>query len=244
MRISGGMMGGSAGSMAPGMKSDPVSKSIQEQITNAQKRLQELAANESMPPEEKMKKRQEIQMEITSLNQQLREHQAEQRKSQLEKSGPKDKMSVAGGNKAAAETGSAGLSQASMQTLLSAETSMKQASVQGGMAKQMEGRTRVLEMELKQDGGRGAVEKKMAELSGLRQKIRTAGNSQMSALTKANQTLEEAGNTKPDWETDKTDANRPNKAEDKPAEAADAAQAKIEEEAGNTKERVSVSVYA
>ena len=59
---------------------DSVSKNIQNQISNAQKQLQEISANKDMSIEEKMKKRQEIQQQINDLNNQLRQHQIEQRK--------------------------------------------------------------------------------------------------------------------------------------------------------------------
>ena len=61
---------------------DSVSKNIQNQIANAQQKLQDLSSNEEMSLEDKMKKRQEIQQEINNLNQQLRQHQIEQRKEQ------------------------------------------------------------------------------------------------------------------------------------------------------------------
>lgn len=51
-------------------QADSVSKRIQEQITDAQKRMQELSADKDMTLEDKMKKRQEIQQEIANLNQQ------------------------------------------------------------------------------------------------------------------------------------------------------------------------------
>ena len=44
---------------------DSYSKNIQNQIANAQKQLQELSSNEEMTLEEKMKKRQEIQQQIS-----------------------------------------------------------------------------------------------------------------------------------------------------------------------------------
>ena len=68
------------GGMNRKMATDSVSKNIQNQIANAQNQLQELSANENMSAEEKMKKRQEIQQQITDLNNQLRQHQIEQRK--------------------------------------------------------------------------------------------------------------------------------------------------------------------
>ena len=78
--ISGANNGMQAGSSGRITQMDSVSKNIQNQIANAQKKLQELSSNEELSIEDKMKKRQEIQQEINNLNQQLRQHQMEQRK--------------------------------------------------------------------------------------------------------------------------------------------------------------------
>lgn len=66
--------------MGMNQATDSYSRNIQSQIANAQKQLQELSSNEDMSLEEKMKKRQEIQQQISDLNMQLRQHQMEQRK--------------------------------------------------------------------------------------------------------------------------------------------------------------------
>ena len=42
-------------------QNDPLSKNIQEQIANAQKQMQEISADTELTPEQKMKKRQELQ---------------------------------------------------------------------------------------------------------------------------------------------------------------------------------------
>lgn len=73
------------GAMGMAQANDSVSKNIQNQIANAQQKLQDLSSNEELSLEDKMKKRQEIQQEITNLNQQLRQHQIEQRKEQQSK---------------------------------------------------------------------------------------------------------------------------------------------------------------
>jgi len=78
------------GGMNRQMATDYMSKNIQNQIANAQKQLQELSANKDMSIEEKMKKRQEIQQQITDLNNQLRQHQIEQRKEQQAKKSSMD----------------------------------------------------------------------------------------------------------------------------------------------------------
>ena len=80
------------GAMGMAQANDSVSKNIQNQIANAQQKLQDLSSNEELSLEDKMKKRQEIQQEITNLNQQLRQHQIEQRKEQQSKKSSMDDM--------------------------------------------------------------------------------------------------------------------------------------------------------
>lgn len=172
------------------MQTDSVSKNIQNQIANAQKQLQELSSYEDMPLEEKMKKRQEIQQEITTLNQQLRQHQVQQRKEQQSKGTSMDDM--LGESRETKKTGS-GLSQASMQAMISADSSIKQAKVQGSTAAQMEGKAGVLESEIEMDKGRGAgTEKKEAELADMQAKAQAAASAQLSTLADADKAMEEA----------------------------------------------------
>lgn len=176
------------------MQEDSVSKGIQKQIENAQKKLQDLSSNEKMTPEDKMKKRQEIQQEITSLNQQLRQHQIETRKKRQSQGASMEELT--GSKKAdTAKSGSKPgvMSQASMQAMISADVSMKRAQVQGSVATQMEGRAGILESEIKMDASRGAsVEKKEEELADVKQSAQQATAGQMSALADANRAMEEA----------------------------------------------------
>ena len=73
-----GMQPGTAGVGAgAGAQMDAVSKDLQNQIENLQKRMQELSSNQEMPAETKMKKRQELQKQISDLEVQLRQHQME-----------------------------------------------------------------------------------------------------------------------------------------------------------------------
>lgn len=85
-----------------------------------------------------------------------------------------------------------GLSQASMQAMICADSSMKQAKVQGSMATQIQGRASVLESEIKQDAGKGNTEKKEEELAELQAKAQSATAAQMSTLADANKSVEEA----------------------------------------------------
>ena len=66
---------------------DSYSKSLQEQINNANEQLQSLGDDKEMSIDEKMKKRQEIQKQITDLQNQLRQHQIEQKKENRQSKG-------------------------------------------------------------------------------------------------------------------------------------------------------------
>lgn len=183
--------------MGMNQATDSYSRNIQNQISNAQKQLQELSLNEEMTLEEKMKKRQEIQQQISDLNMQLRQHQMEQRKEKQQAKGT-SMDDMLGGSRKAAKTGDkgSGLSQSSMQAMISADSSMKQAKVQGSVATQMEGKAGVLESEIKMDKGRGvSTEKKEEELADFQEKAQAATSSQLSTLADANKTMEEAAKT-------------------------------------------------
>lgn len=216
MVISG--VGGTGVQMSPiGMSqaNDPVSKNIQRQIESTQKQLQELNANREMSAEDKMKKRQELQGEINDLNMQLRQHQIEQRKEkQQEKSSSDnifDSASQPSGNTVKAGKQTSGLSQTSMEAMISADTSMKQVAVQGSVATKMEGRAGVLDIEIKLDSGRpgaeGVVEKKQAELADVEQKAQDATAKQLGTLAEANKTMQDAAKADSDADTKKAGEN-------------------------------------
>ena len=193
------------GGMNMMQSNDSVSKNLQSQIANAQKQLQELSANKEMSLEEKMKKRQEIQQQIADLNNQLRQHQIEQRKEQQAKKSSMNDM-LGGSKQSAPKAGSqsAGLSQASMKAMISADSAMAQAKVQGSVTTKMESRAGVLEVEIKLDQARGDdVEKKKEELAEVQQKAVAAESAQMNTLADANKELETAA--KADQQAEKTD---------------------------------------
>lgn len=173
---------------------DSLSKSIQQQIANARERLQGLSENQDMTPEAKMKKRQELQQEITSLEQQLRQHQIQKRKEQRSQGSMEDMLG--GSPKTAAKKpgkGGTGMSQASMEAMISADTSMKQARAQGSVVTRMEGQAGVLRGEIQQDKRRGIdVRQKEEELAGLEQRTQELTGQQISTLAEASQELKEA----------------------------------------------------
>lgn len=173
---------------------DSVSKNLQQQIERAQKQLQELSSNQEMSIEEKMKKRQELQKQISDLNQQLRQHQIElRRQKQQEKTASSressDSQSAQGNG---SEQQGRGMSQEDMRALVSADNAIDQSRVQGSVAKQMEGRAGVLKAEIKLDAARGGdTQKKEEELADAEQIAAKATASQIDTLEEANRTLEE-----------------------------------------------------
>lgn len=192
MTISG-INGGNlqAGQSGSAQAMDSYSRNIQKQIMDAQKQLQELSSNEKMSPEEKMKKRQELQQQINDLNMQLKQHQMEQRREKQQKTG-------------------------SMEAMISADSSMKQSKVQGSVATRMKDRAGVLESEIKLDsiGGQGASKKK-EELADVEQKAMQATASQMRTLADANRTLKEAATTDKKEERAEEDEKTESKPQDK-----------------------------
>lgn len=195
-----------AGHSGMNMQTDSVSKNIQNQVANAQKQLKEISSNEDMTMEEKMKKRQEIQKKIADLNLQLRQHQIEQRKEQQSKDTSMDNMLGEKQNTETTKSGNKvnGLSQASMQAMISADSSMKQAQVQGSVSTKMEGKAGVLKAEIKQDAGRN-TEAKEAELAEVEQKARNARTSQINTLTSTNQIMDKTAKTEQGRMADKSD---------------------------------------
>lgn len=192
MKISGmNGMGPQAGQGIQG--TDMESRNIKEQIARAQKQLQELSDKEELSAEEKMKKRQEIQKQITELNNQLRQHQIElRREKQQAKSSSIDELT--GGSRAAEKSGrkGTGLSKAGMKALISADSAIDLAKSQENTATSLEGRARVLKAEIQQDAGRSDVEAKEEELAEVEELAQKATASQIDTLGKANREMKEA----------------------------------------------------
>lgn len=187
-----------ADSSSSTMQVDTVSKNLQNQITNAQRNLQDLSSNEKMTPEEKMKKRQEIQQEIASLNQQLRQHQIDQKREERAKEQVKQELSdntqkTDSEKTEKTENQESGLSRRRVHAMISADSSMKQANAHKNVAMQLDGKVNVLQEEIKIDSNRGQnTEKKQEELTKAQTRATAAASSQMSVLGDANKVMKKA----------------------------------------------------
>lgn len=184
--------------MGAGGQMDAVSKDLQKQIENLQKQMQELSANQEMPMEAKMKKRQELQKQISDLEMQLRQHQMEaKREEAMKKRAENYSMDEMLGTKPQAKQDGArstGMSAGSMEALISADASMKQAGIHGSTARKLEGKAGILKAEIDRDkGGPGdATAAKEEELAKVNQMADKAAAAQMGALAQANKTMQEA----------------------------------------------------
>lgn len=192
-----GMQPNKAG-MNTGGQMDSVSTNLQKQIEKLQNDLQEISANQEMSTDAKMKKRQEIQKQISELQIQLRQHQIEAKREERQKKKEESSFDDLMGTKSQRKQDSGqnvGMSTGSMEAMISAGQSVKQANVGGSIAKKMEGRANVVETEIQLDSGRGGssnVDLKEAELSKLREAAEKATSSQMESLADASETLQNA----------------------------------------------------
>ncbi|NDO48989.1 hypothetical protein FMM75_05960 [Lachnospiraceae bacterium MD335] len=190
---------------------DAYSKSLQKQIMETQKQLQELSGNEEMTSEMKMKKRQELQKQISDLNMQLRQHQMEERRKAQQEKQEKQAQRKPQKDK---DDGADGLSKGSMRAMISAEGSLKLAKQQGSKANEMQNGADIKRSEIKLDGGSStrtagdsaAVSSKWDDVEDMEQKAKAATASQMSFLAKAQDEVSKAAEagTKAD-RTDKAD---------------------------------------
>jgi hypothetical protein len=189
-------------------QNDEISKNLLQQIASYQKQLQELPTNESMSPEAKMKKRQEIMKEMAKLNQQLQQRQMELRKEQQAGHDPVSEMAEQTKQKLT-EGKEGGISLGKMEAMISADTSLKQAKVQESVGTRLESRAAILETEIRQDKGSGTdTSQKEAELVELEGKINSNAKGQMSALDGVNREVKEADDTEEKTDsTQKSDEN-------------------------------------
>lgn len=197
-----GKPSGASGANAQPVKKmeDSLTRSLKKQIARLQENLQKLSENSDLSMEEKMKRRQELMRQIADLNNQLRMHEMELRRERQNSEKVQEEQASAkkqgnGNGKAAGgkKDQGTGLSQANMQAMISADTTLDQAKVQGKVVRQIEGRKRVLAAEISQDAKRNTnTEAKQQELSELEQAGQDAEEKKAELLGKAGRVQQEA----------------------------------------------------
>ena len=168
---------------------DAYSKHIKTQIAQIQKEMQQLSSNEELSAEEKQKKRQEYQQKITELNNQLRQHEIDKRREKQQEQAAAKREEQA---KERPETNE-GISKAGMKSMISADSSMKQAKSQGAVVTKLKGEARVTAREIKTDLERGGnVGAKQEQLANVNQSVEKAEGWQFKELRKANHAVLQA----------------------------------------------------
>lgn len=174
---------------------DAVSKNIKRQISEVQKRIQELAQKQDMGLEEKMKKRQEYNQQIADLNAQLRQHEIEvrQEKQQPKENSMEDYLGGKESRDGAQGKDSVSISTEGMEAMISADSTKKQSKVYGHVAKDLQAKARTLSSEIDMDASRGGdTSAKVSALADLEERMENAVSKQIGTLSKAAGEMEAA----------------------------------------------------
>lgn len=144
-------------------------RSIQFEIENVKKELQNLSVNKEISYEEKTVKRKELQLQLQNLNQEL----AQRRMQIQEERRAAAKAELQEVNQINTDNDERnGIITGTMQGLIGAEASLKYITTLKSVKTQMEGRSATIESEIKIDKSRGiSTLKKEAELAKLNDRI-------------------------------------------------------------------------
>lgn len=154
-------------------KADHVAAGLQGQIERAQEELADLSQRKGLRPEEKQKKRRELEEKINGLRQQLQQHEIEKKKAEQEEKARKIQEEMA---KKEAERKDQqgeeeqGISNAGMHAMISAGQSMEEADMLHHVRTRIEGQVHVTKGEIAASSSRGEdvsrMESQLAELEG------------------------------------------------------------------------------
>lgn len=161
MQVAGVASGAKMPERKPLRQNRPEENALQKQIEAKQQELQSLSENKEMDPKQKLEKKKEIEAELADLNNQLQQKRTER----LQGKEP-EKTEPASGQTRKRD----GFSEESqrMDSLLSADRSVKAAAQLNGASDKLAGKARVLRTEAKLDASRGnSAEKKIAQASEL-----------------------------------------------------------------------------
>ena len=169
--------------------SDPIIKEAQDKIAELQKRMKELVNDDTLDADSKAEQKKEMQMQISELNSQIKQRQAELRKQEYESKKAREPKSGGSVHKGSADA----FSIKGANALLSACNAVKISDALGDLAKGMELTARRLSSEIEKDIERGAdVSVKENMLSDLKEGIANTKNNQLEVLVDANLTMNSA----------------------------------------------------
>lgn len=201
MQVTGIASGAKTPEMKPLRQNNPEENSLQKQIEAKQQELEQLSENKEMDPKQKLEKKKEIEAEIADLNNQLQQKRTER----LQGKGSEKTESASEQTRKRD-----GFSEESdrMNSLLSADRSVKEATELNGMSDKLKGKARVLRTEAKLDAGRGiSGEQKIAQASELEHRadrLKNESAKTLGSVQKAEK-AEEAEETKEAEKEEKTE---------------------------------------
>ncbi|MCM1397921.1 MAG: FlxA-like family protein [Clostridium sp.] len=181
---------------------DAISKSIENEISDVQRQRQQVS-KQDLSADEKMKKRRELQQEISRLNNQLRQRQAETRRKQNQEEAAKErdtenvkaddekKVQLSTSKKdetkeketesKTVEMQDAKKEQGTEQKVVSAETVVSQSRLQKVVVSGIRNDIRILKGEIKQDKARGEnVDDKKKQLEKNRNRLHRASSGELT----------------------------------------------------------------
>ena len=169
---------------------NPELDSLQRQIEEKQKQLQELGKDDKLSPEQKQKKRQSLEQEIAELEAQ--KNQVKMAAKQKERKEAEERQAKQNGesynrNK---DGDTSQISARGMKALITAGAAMDMADVKNRVATSLEGEAGVLESEIKLDQGRGGdTTKKEKQLGEINAKADDLNRKTLDDLDKANEEM-------------------------------------------------------
>lgn len=170
---------------------DEFTRNIESEIDAKRKELEALAEKQNMTPEQKTKKRQELQQEINELMQELRQHEIEVRREKAEKAESMEDL-LGGGERG---------KEKSVEVLISAEGRLKSVNAENAVKTRLEGHAGVLKGEIFMDKARGiSDEKKEKELSEIEERTAKLSENQGQLLSDIDKDIKEASDSEKDTE--------------------------------------------
>jgi len=139
------------------------------------------------------------------LQNQLRQHQIEQKKENRQSKGSSMEDMLGGKQTAKSSKAAKGISTASMKALISADSAINQVEAGGAVKANLKGEAGILETEIKLDSARGKdVEKKQEQLAVLESRNRDIESAQLEVLNRADKELDKAAENNNDEIVDKS----------------------------------------
>lgn len=203
---------------------DAISKSIENEISDIQRQRQQVS-KQDLSVDEKMKKRQELQQEISRLNNQLRQRQAEARRKQNKEeteneldaenvkidddkktqidASQKDEAKEKETERKSVEMQDSKTEKVKEHTVVSAETAISQSRLQNMVTSGIRNDIKILQGEIRQDKARGEnVDDKKEQLEKNRNRLRRASSAEFTNGVKKNSNDIKVSNTSHSKEKD------------------------------------------